>query len=390
MTQPSLDQPCTLLGGLSPQDFMRRHWQRHPLLIRQALPHWRSPLSPQALRRLARDPEVESRLVRSAADDWQLDFGPLPRLPRRDRPNWTVLVQGADLHDDAVAELRDAFRFVSDARLDDVMISLAGPGGGVGPHFDSYDVFLLQAHGRRRWQYGRQRKLTLREGLPLRILADFEPEHTVELGPGDMLYLPPHVAHDGVALDPDCMTYSIGFRAPTTPELVSVVLELALERLADTRAGRRYTDPGEPATHEPARLPDRLLGVAQEAVAQLRFEPELVADAMGRWLTEPKGSVVFDPPDQITDLATHWPHPGVLHLDRRSRLIYRGSQAWINGEPVDGKASAWLKSLADQRRLILPRRPPGQAVRRMLLEWLEAGWAHLDLTDAASNPDAKT
>ncbi len=381
MSQPSLDQPWVLLGGLSPNEFMQRYWQRQPLLIRQALPDWQAPVGAEQVRRLAQDPDVESRFMQRVGSDWHLDHGPFSRLPERHEPDYTVLIQGVDLHIDSIAQLRDSFRFVADARLDDVMISLAGPGGGVGPHFDSYDVFLLQAHGRRRWQYGRQHDLSLRDDLPVKILRHFEPEHTVDLAPGDMLYLPPHIAHDGVALDADCLTYSIGFRAPTLRELASITLELALEQLAeaDHADPQRYTDAGEPATRSPAQLPDRLLGAAQNAVESLHFDRKLVTDALGRWLTEPKAHVIFEQSAAAeVDLTEEWPSGGILRLDRRTRLMYRDQLAWINGEPVMGEPSPWLQQLADHRQYVLPQQAPDAAAREQLQDWLDAGWLTLE------------
>ncbi|WP_415830141.1 cupin domain-containing protein, partial [Bordetella pseudohinzii] len=225
----TLDQPLALLGGLSPNDFMRRHWQRKPLLIRQAIPGFKPPETLAALKKLARRDDVESRLIWREQGQWQMENGPFARLPKASEPDWTLLVQSVDLHSDAAAELMQRFRFVPDARLDDLMISIASDGGGVGPHFDSYDVFLLQAAGKRRWRYGRQKDLSLQPDLPLKILSRFEPEHEAVLEPGDMLYLPPQAAHDGVALGDDCMTISIGFRAPTQAALARGLLEAAAD-----------------------------------------------------------------------------------------------------------------------------------------------------------------
>src|SRR5690606_21445651 len=147
----NIDQPLALLGGLTPQAFMRGYWQRKPLLIRQAIPDFKPSLSIADIRKPVRREECASRLIWRNARGWNMRTGPFSRLPPVSRPGWTVLAQSVDLHDDATAELMHRFRFISDARLDDAMISIASDGGGVGPHFDSYDVFLLQAHGRRRW-----------------------------------------------------------------------------------------------------------------------------------------------------------------------------------------------------------------------------------------------
>ncbi|MDO8370401.1 MAG: cupin domain-containing protein, partial [Polaromonas sp.] len=234
-----VNQPLALLAGLTPAQFMRRHWQKKPLLVRQAMPGFKPLLSRRELFDLAARKEVESRLVVQQPTGWRMKPGPFgPRsLPALSRPQWTLLLQGVDLHDRRAHELLQHFRFVPDARLDDLMISFATPGGGVGPHFDSYDVFLLQASGRRRWKIGRQKDLTLQEGVPLKILQNFEPEQEFVLEAGDMLYLPPRYAHDGLA-EPcpgddgkaqDCMTYSIGFRAPKRAELAGELLQ----RLAD-------------------------------------------------------------------------------------------------------------------------------------------------------------
>ena len=218
------DQPLDLLGGLSPSKFMREYWQRKPLLIKGAFPDFRPPLSTPALKKLSRRDDVESRLVWKEKKIWHMERGPFARLPKPTEPNWSLLVQSVDIHDDDACALMNQFRFVPDARLDDLMISLATVGGGVGPHFDSYDVFLLQAQGRRRWSFGQQKDLTLIEGLSLKILKHFTPDETFVLEPGDMLYLPPQAAHDGVALDNDCMTISIGFRAPDEAALARGML----------------------------------------------------------------------------------------------------------------------------------------------------------------------
>jgi 50S ribosomal protein L16 3-hydroxylase len=224
-----------LLGGLSSAQFMRRHWQKKPLLVRQALAPVASPVTRAEMFGLAGQDDVESRLIQhDGHGHWRLRHGPLPRraLPALGRPGWTLLVQGLDLHVAAAHELLARFRFVPDVRLDDLMLSYASDGGGVGPHIDAYDVFLLQVQGRRRWRVGRAKQPQLREDVPLRMLTHFGAEHDWLLEPGDMLYLPPGWAHDGVAVGGDCMTASIGFRAPQAHELAQALLA----RLADAPA----------------------------------------------------------------------------------------------------------------------------------------------------------
>jgi 50S ribosomal protein L16 3-hydroxylase len=393
MTAPNPDEPLALLGGRSPARFMQTHWQRKPLLIRQAIPGFKPPLGIAELKRMARQDDVASRLIWREQGQWQMEQGPFARLPKASEPDWTLLVQSVDLHSDAAAELMHRFRFVPDARLDDVMISIATDGGGVGPHFDSYDVFLLQAVGRREWRIGRQRDLSLEPGLPLKILRRFEPEESYVLEPGDMLYLPPQVAHDGIAQG-DCMTISIGFRAPDQATLARGMLEAAAEQVL-ARAGQpsgpygepalpgprlqaRYRDPAQAATVHPAELPDGLTAAALDAVARVRFDEALAHRFLGCWLTEPSANAVFaSPAEDGPDLLADWPGCGRLRLDRRTRMLYRGRQLFINGETAPVAATPALRQLADARQLACDDRKArtlSEAERECLMQWLDDGW----------------
>ncbi|MES1161443.1 MAG: cupin domain-containing protein, partial [Rhizobacter sp.] len=241
MTPIPTHLPTPLLGGLSPQVFMRHHWQKKPLLVRQALPMTSSFVGRAELFALAAREGVESRLVTHRAGRWSLRHGPLPRraLPPLAQREWTLLVQGLDLHLDSARALLERFRFVPDARLDDVMVSYASDGGGVGPHVDSYDVFLLQIHGVRRWRIGRVKRPQLQPGVPLKILGNFVAQDEWRLEPGDMLYLPPGWAHDGVA-EGECMTASIGFRAPGGDELARELLQRTLDADEPASSARLY------------------------------------------------------------------------------------------------------------------------------------------------------
>ena len=388
------DTPLTLLGGLTPAQFMKTHWQRKPLLVRQAIPGFRPPLSVAAVKKMSRRDDVESRLVWQEQGQWHMQRGPFARLPSPAKPDWTVLVQSVDIHDDSAAALMNQFRFIPDARLDDLMISVATDGGGVGPHFDSYDVFLLQAHGRRRWRFGQQKRLDLIEGLALKILRNFEPEQEFDLEPGDMLYLPPQCAHDGIALG-DCMTISIGFRVPDTASLARGMLEAAADQVTARAGGVSgpygepplpgptlnglYKDPGQPATAHPAQIPDRLAAAALQSVARIRFDEALATRFLGCWLTEPNQLAVFDHGDaQAADdeehaLPTHWV------LDRRTRMLYRGTQLFINGEVAPVRAEPGLRALADARELAADgtaARKLSQGATDALAEWVDAGWIH--------------
>jgi 50S ribosomal protein L16 3-hydroxylase len=362
-----------LLGGLSPQLFMRRHWQKKPLLVRQAVPGGIALIERQRLFELAGHDEVESRLVRRDGARWTLQQGPLKRaslLPLK-RREWTLLVQGLDLHLPAARALLDRFRFVPDARLDDLMLSYASDGGGVGPHVDSYDVFLLQAQGRRRWQIGRVRAPELVAGAPLKILANFEPEQSFLLEPGDMLYLPPGWAHDGVA-DGECMTCSIGFRAGGRDELGREVLQRLLDATDADMPGPLYRDSAQPATETPGRIPEALQAFATEAVARLLANPAALACALGEVLSEPKRGVWFDTApgaDAAQSLG--------VALDQRTRMMYDARHVFINGESfrAAGRDARLMRRLADLRRL-----EPGECAqlsveaKALLDDWLDAGW----------------
>ncbi|EJO54884.1 cupin domain-containing protein [Burkholderia multivorans] len=380
---PPPDLPTPLLGGLTPAQFMRRYWQKRPLLIRQAMPGVKPPVTRDALFDLAADYDAESRLITHFRNKWQLAHGPFEpgSLPAVTRDAWTLLVQGLDLHVDAARALLDRFRFIPDARLDDLMISYATNGGGVGPHFDSYDVFLLQVEGRRRWRIGAQQDLSLQAGVPLKILANFEPTDEWVLEPGDMLYLPPHIAHDGVA-DGECMTCSIGFRAPSAGELGAQFLYYLAERgdLRDSGADDLYRDPKQPAVAAPAELPPAMVERVAEIVDAIRWRKRDVAEFLGCYLSEPKSNVVFEPPARPLSEAAFVAQASRrgVRLDRRAALLYNARSYFINGEegPLE-EAGEWLPELANQRQMEAKRfvtlsRVPSMTA--LLHEWYRAGW----------------
>jgi 50S ribosomal protein L16 3-hydroxylase len=366
-------QPLALLGGLSPQQFMARHWQKKPLLVRGAVPALRPLHTRNELFELAARDEVESRLVSQGAG-WSLRRGPFARraLPPLSRPGWTLLVQGVDLHDLRAHELLEQFRFVPEARLDDLMISYATDQGGVGPHFDSYDVFLLQAQGRRRWRIGRQRDLGLRGGLPLKVLARFEPEHEYMLDPGDMLYLPPRCAHDGVAQG-ECQTYSIGMRSPARGELARELLQRLSDVAAVSAGDGVYRDSRQPATAQPGAIPSQLREFARDALATVLHEPQALDRALGEYLTDPKPNVWFEGGASRGAIRR-------VRLDRRSRMMYDERHVFINGESyrASGRDAALMRALAD-RRCLAPSEVAGasEAARALLRSWCDAGWAHM-------------
>ena len=372
----NVKHPLTLLGGLTPVEFMQRHWQRNPLLVRQAIPNFSPLLSRAELFDLAAQDGVESRLVQGENNGrraWQMQRGPFKRraIPKLSEHDWTLLVQGVDLHDDAVADLMQKFRFVPDARLDDVMVSYASDGGGVGPHFDSYDVFLLQAHGQRRWRIGRQKDLSLRPDLPLKVLAHFKPEQEYVLNPGDMLYLPPRYAHDGVA-EGECMTYSIGFRAPQMGELARELLVRGSESVDEFLGHDLYKDADQPAVQRPACIPEGLREFAKTALQRALKDPLSLERALGELLTEPKANVWFDASAVPRKLKR-------VRLDRRSRMMYDKHHIFLNGESwrASGADAVLMRRLADDRQLVAQDLVGASAVAlRLLMDWCDDGWLH--------------
>ena len=346
-----------LLGGLSASVFLRKHWQKKPLLLRQAVGGFQGLLSRAELFALAGRDDVESRLVRRARGRWTLAQGPfraadLKSLPARD---WTLLVQGVNLHVAAADALLRRFAFIPYARLDDVMVSYAVPGGGVGPHVDSYDVFLLQGEGRRRWQVSsstrRQRDQTLDPSLPAKILVRFRPEAEYTLNAGDMLYLPPACAHDGVAVDV-CTTYSIGFRAPSAQDLGTAFLDWMRDSIA---LDGRYADPSLAPATEPARIDAGMQKRCSAMLAGVRWSDAMVRRFLGCYLSEPKPGVFFEPPSHPLRLAA-FRSAAVqrgISLDRRALLLYDSCNVFLNGAALESASQdgAVIKRLANARHL---------------------------------------
>jgi 50S ribosomal protein L16 3-hydroxylase len=343
--------------GLDAGLFLRHHWQKEPLLVRGAFPGFRDRLPRSRLAALARRDDVESRLVshvhRRDGDRYTVDHGPLDarQLARLDRPHATLLVQGVNLHVPGVQPVVDAFGFIPAARRDDLMVSDASPGGGVGPHVDSYDVFLLQTRGRRLWRIARSFDDRLVEDAPLKLLAGFDAQDEYLLEPGDFLYLPPGVAHDGIALDP-CATWSIGFRAPSARELLQGWLAFVEDGFDDDR---RYADPDLGLQRSGAWLSDAFVERARGLLGRAAFDPEQFERFLGEYLTEPKPQVRFRPrarPPSLEAFADRLPQHRIV-LAPASSMLYRGRRVFMNGESRQ-LASAAMRSaarLADARTL---------------------------------------
>lgn len=384
-------KPLAILGGLTAEHFMRHYWQKKPLLVKQAFAGIKPPVSSAELKKLSKRDDVQSRLIWREDGQWQLEHGPFGKLPGAKEPNWTLLIQSLDIHSDVASQLLHQFNFVPAARLDDLMASIATQGGGVGPHFDSYDVFLIQAQGQRHWKFGQQKDLTLIDGLPLKILNNFKPRHDAVLEPGDMLYLPPHAAHDGIALTNDCMTLSVGFRAPDMATLAQGMLEAAAEQIAAREHGAsspmadpplpgpdlsaRLRDPQQVAVTQPGQLPDSLIDASIKAAGSLRFDQQLACRFLGCWLTEPNPLAVFEPASGDVQLTANMQ----LVLDRRTRMLYRDQMLFINGELAPLKPNAITRKLANERGLTLSESMTmriSAAIKECLLDWLDAGWIH--------------
>lgn len=367
------------LSGLTAGQFLRRHWQKKPLLARQALPEYAALLNRSTLLRLAMRDDVQSRLVLRERGRWQVEHGPFTRRTLANLPQtgWTLLVQGVDQVLPAAKKLLLEFSFVPYARLDDIMVSYAPPGGGVGPHFDSYDVFLLQLAGTRRWRVGSQRDLALLENAPLRILRRFRPQREWLLHPGDMLYLPPRLAHDGIAVD-DCLTCSIGFRAPSAQELGVRFLEFLQDRVALKGI---YRDPGLGLQEHPSQISPAMIAQLREMLTRIDWNERDIAQFAGQYLSEPKPHVVFDPPQRPLShrvFAGRAARHGV-RLALKTQMLCHGRQIFINGECCTAGAAAarLLLQLAD-RRCLPPHAGVGAEALRWLYQWYRAGYIKLN------------
>lgn len=364
-----------LLGNRTPAAFMREYWHKKPCVIRQAIPVATPVLSRDALFALAQREDVEARLVTHFRQKWEMQSAPFPSLPPLNKKEWTLLVQGVNLHDDAADALLRQFNFIPDVRLDDLMISYATDGGGVGPHIDSYDVFLLQVQGTRRWRIGAQKDLTLQTGVPLKILQRFAPDQEFELGPGDILYLPPNYAHEGVAMG-ECMTCSIGFRAPSYQELGEAFLQFMTDSID---LPGHYADPELVPTSRPAEIGTAMLTRVAQEINKMQFTADDIAIFMGEYLSEPKAQVTFDVPVRPQALQKFMQTVASrgLRLARQTQMLYRSKLIFINGESfaVSSSDKTLLTALADQRKLSgVLAGSASQDVAETLHDWYRQGW----------------
>lgn len=370
-----------ILNGLTARQFLAEYWQKQPLLIRNAFPGFRDFVDGATLQSLAQQEAVQSRLVSERAGVWEVQPGPLKPsdFKRLKRAHWSLLVQGIEQWLPAGRDLLAQFNFIPHARLDDLMVSYAPQGGGIGPHFDSYDVFLLQGQGHKLWQISAQADTALLPDAPLRILRRFKPEQEWILGPGDMLYLPPRYAHYGKALNA-CLTYSIGFRAPTHQELMTQFL-VYLQDQVDIPG--LYADPGLKLQAHPAQISEDMIDQVAAVIEQVKFSRADVAQFLGGYLSEPKPHVFFDAPPRPMSLAKFVAAAGKrgLRLALQSQLLFYGAQLFMNGESVrtTGATRKALITLADQRALPAPMQIPN-GTWEILYDWYLAGYLELGST----------
>lgn len=297
-----------VLGTLTQKEFLSKYWQKKPLLIRNAFPSPEEVITPDELAGMCCDEGIESRLIleKGGKHPWELRKGPFTPTTFRKLPktHWTFLVNGVDRFVPSVNAVLDSFSFIPFWRIDDVMFSYAVDKGNVGAHVDNYDVFLVQMYGTRRWMI--EDRPVLQDdfvpNLPIRLLKKFKPTHTWDLKPGDMLYLPPRFPHHGVAVGTDCVTMSVGFRAPSFADFINGVASEALSKLDDAE---RYTDPELQIQH-PGEIPSSSLTKVRKVLEKHLLDPSVINGWLGRYITEPNPDVTFEPakkPKRLTPAA---------------------------------------------------------------------------------------
>jgi 50S ribosomal protein L16 3-hydroxylase len=392
------NQALQILGGLTPTQFLSEYWHKKPLLIKNAIPNFAGLLTPEELAGLACEDEVQSRIVEEINGQWHASHGPFAdedfaRLPEKPDPKhrWTLLVQTVNHYLPEASALLQQFDFIPHARLDDLMVSYAPDGGGVGPHFDSYDVFLLQGQGKRLWRVSEQTDLELIEGAPLRILKNFDTAQEWLLEAGDMLYLPPQLAHWGIAVSDgkvDCMTYSIGFRAPKNQELATEFLGYMQDKLNQdqlTITGM-YEDADLCLQEHAAEISTHMVAKVAEILNKIQWSNNDVADFLGSYLSEPKPDVVFDTNKKISlsNFTKSLTKYGFT-LDLKSQMLFTGNTFYLNGEAItlNGDSANILTRLADLRTLsaddLNNNLTTDEALLKQLHEWYLAGFLHFNV-----------
>ncbi|QDD11258.1 JmjC domain-containing protein [Candidatus Methylopumilus planktonicus] len=350
-----LDRKNHILVKISNDVFLKKYWQKKPLLIRDAIKNFKSPITEKDLFRIAQNENAISRLIEFKRGIWQVKYGPFKKLdlPKKINTPWTILVQNMNHHLPFAESFLNLFKFIPYARLDDLMVSFATKKGSVGPHFDSYDVFLFQAKGEREWKISEQKKFSLDKKSAIKIITNFKVKNTWVLKPGDLLYLPPNVGHWGVSQSDDCLTYSIGFRAPGTFEIQSKFLDFIQDNLI-TNKNDLYRDPNLNLQKNPAEINSNMIKKIQRIVNQLRWNTNSINNFIGQLLTEPIEGAVFETSKSMTaevfikDLIKK-----PLKLNPKTRMLFIKNNFFINGELIeaDKKSIMYLKQLANDREI---------------------------------------
>jgi 50S ribosomal protein L16 3-hydroxylase len=352
-----LNRKTHILGKTSINDFLKNYWQKKPLLIKNAIANFESPITESDLFTIAQNEEAVSRLIEHKQDIWQVKYGPFKKsdLPKKTNIPWTILVQNINHYLPFAESFLNLFKFIPYARLDDLMISYATKKGSVGPHFDSYDVFLFQAQGIREWKISDQKKFTLDKKSSIKIITNFKSKNSWVLKPGDMLYLPPNIGHWGISQSDDCLTYSIGFRAPATFEIQSKFLDFIQDHLI-TNENEIYKDPNLAPQKNPAEISSNMTKAMRNIVDRLRWDKSSINHFIGQLLSEPIENSIFETrkPLSLKAFEKSIVHK-TLRLNSKTRMLFIKNNFYINGEfiKIDKKYTSFLKQLANDREISL-------------------------------------
>ncbi len=373
-----INLPQILLGGLNAKQFMQEYWHKKPLLIKSCIQNYKSIITKNQLFDLACQDNIKSRVIQqnNKTKKWHVKQSPLSSLPKTNNP-WTVLVTNVNEYNDEIYKFMQKFAFIPYARLDDVMVSYATDGGSVGAHFDTYDVFLFQGMGKRCWQISSQTDLSLVPDSPLKLLQNFAPEQEWILEEGDMLYLPPHYAHHGVALG-ECMTYSVGFRAPALNELIFEYFMDMVALLEDYDIPNTiYSDADQPATIKPGEIPQKMADFLQTSLDNLVMPS--ASHLLGTYLTKLNDESIFEDylnNTQILSLIEFSQKTNIINMHNASKANYDKEYFYINGERsiCEIEHIELLHSLADERILNILSIKKHAYLIQEVYEWYSNGW----------------
>ena len=350
MTKP-LNTKVGHLGNLTPDNFLKKYWQKTPLLIRNAFRGYSLDISLEQIIDFSSNPACATRLIVREEQDFKVHYGPVtkPILKTLPAEGWTILVQGVNYVHDGARRLLDMFKFIPYARQDDIMVSYAAPGGGVGPHYDSYDVFLLQGNGSRCWEVSRPKNMSLKPDHDLKILESFEPDGRCVMQKGDMLYVPPEFCHNGIS-DTECITYSIGFRAPSYNELKVALLDYLDEEFD---LSGFYSDPNLRPTKLPAEIPSGLIDSVTSVIKKLKTKKKDSALLLGKFLTRTNNQGTLDTTiKSISDFKESFKN-NYYELTPSAKLLYFENYIFLNGEAyiIDSKSVSALREIANSKRV---------------------------------------